>query len=139
MKIVRTMVIATALAALTACSSPAGTTTTQAEPPASAPASAALDSAAPDSTAPPLVNPSQSIDPTTLGATSGYLTALGSLDRKLIADTQAALDNGQMVCINLEERRSEADQEKDVAERFSVNADVAKKILALTKKNLCLD
>lgn len=137
MKIVRTMVIATALAALTACSSPAGTTTTQAGPAASAAGSA--PASAPAGVVPPLVNPSQSIDPTTLGATSGYLTALGSLDRKLISDTQAALDNGQMVCINLEERRSEADQEKDVAERFSVNADVAKKILALTKKNLCLD
>jgi hypothetical protein len=43
-----------------------------------------------------------------------------------------------MVCINMEERRSEADQEKDVADRFSVDAAVAKKILALTKKNLCL-
>ncbi|MDT5030292.1 MAG: hypothetical protein QOC94_463 [Actinoplanes sp.] len=128
MKIVRTVLIAAALAALTACSSPAATTAPRA---AAAPATSVP-------AAPPLVNPSQSIDPTTLGATSGYLTALGNLDRTLIADTQAALDNGQMVCINMEERRSEADQEKDVADRFSVDAAVAKKILALTKKSLCL-
>jgi ABC-type transport system substrate-binding protein len=128
MKIVRTVLIAAALAALTACSSPAATTAPRA---AAAPATSVP-------AAPPLVNPSQSIDPTTLGATSGYLTALGNLDRTLIADTQAALDNGQMVCINMEERRSEVDQEKDVADRFSVDAAVAKKILALTKKSLCL-
>jgi ABC-type transport system substrate-binding protein len=133
MKIVRTVLITAALAALTACSSPAVTTAPQTAATQTAAAPAASVSAAP-----PLVNPSQSIDPTTLGATSGYLTALGNLDRTLIADTQAALDNGQMVCINMEERRSEADQEKDVADRFSVDAAVAKKILALTKKSLCL-
>jgi hypothetical protein len=83
--------------------------------------------------------PSATIDAGTLDATSAYLTALGNLDRNLVQDTRAALDNGQEVCVDIEERRSDAEQEKNVATRFAVDATQAKKILALTKDNLCLE
>ena len=87
---------------------------------------------------PASAEPSASIDAGTLDATSAYLTALGKLDSKLVEDTRAALDNGQEACVDIEERRSDAEQEKNVATRFAVDAAQAKKILALTKDNLCL-
>ena len=82
--------------------------------------------------------PAPSIDAGTLDATSAYLAALGALDRTLVGDKRAAIDNGQQSCVDIEERRSIADQEKNVAGRFAVNAEQAKRILAVTKANLCL-
>jgi hypothetical protein len=119
-----------ALAALAGCGSADKPTATPAPAPASASASA------------PVAAPAESVDPATdpgtLDATSAYLTALGKLDKTLVGDTRAALDRGQEVCVDIEERRTDAEQEHNVATRFAVDAAQAKKILALTKANLCL-
>ena len=124
MKRQHAIVIAAALVALAGC----GDSDTTPSAPASAPPVPVPDgsSAAP------------SIDAGTLDATSAYLSALGRLDRRLVSNAQAALDNGQLSCVDIEERRSTADQEKNVATRFAVDAGQAKKILAVTKANLCL-
>jgi hypothetical protein len=106
------------LAALAGCSS--GTA------PASAPAV-------------PAPSPSDSIDAGTLQATGAYLTALGRLDQKLVGDRRAALDRGLAACVDIEERRTDAEQQKNIAARVAVDAAQAKKILELTKANLCLE
>jgi type IV pilus biogenesis protein CpaD/CtpE len=83
--------------------------------------------------------PSASVDAGTMDATAAYLTALGAVDKKLVTDTRAALDNGMETCVDIDERKADADQEKNVATRFSVTAAEAKKILAVAKDNLCLE
>lgn len=83
--------------------------------------------------------PSASVDPGTIDATAGYLTALGQVDKKLVADTRAALDHGMETCVDIDERRPDTEQEKNVAARFAVPAAEAKKILAVAKDNLCLE
>jgi hypothetical protein len=123
----RTAVLAVALAALAGSGSALAGCSSSAKP-AAAPAPAA---ATPE--------PSASLDAGTLDATSAYLTALGRVDKKLVADTRAALDNGMEVCVDVDERRPDAEQEKNVASRFAVDAAQAKQILALTKANLCLE
>ena len=126
MKIFRTIVITTTLLALgatTACSSGSSD-----EPETAAPASAAA----------PAPEPSESADPALMAATATYLTELGKLDKKLTEDTQVALDNGQEVCIDVQERITDAEQVKTIAFRFSVDEKLAAKILDVTKKNLCL-
>jgi glucose/arabinose dehydrogenase len=126
------MVIGAALVALAGCSS-AGAAEQSAGAPAAASAAAATPSAAPAESVDP------GTDPGTLDATSAYLTALGKLDKKLVGDTRAALDHGQAVCIDIAERRTGAEQEKNIAARFAVDAAQAKRILVLTKANLCLE
>ena len=127
-----------ALAALAGCGSADKPAAAPASAPGSAPASA--PGSAPASA--PVAAPAESVDPAsdpgTLDATSAYLTALGKLDKKLVGNTRAALDRGQEVCVDIEERRTDAEQEKNVATRFAVDATQAKQILALTKANLCL-
>jgi hypothetical protein len=127
------IVIGAALAALAGCGG--------ADKPAAAPASAPASADSGPASAPVAV-PAESVDPGsdpgTLDATSAYLTALGKLDENLVGDTRAALDRGQEVCVDIEERRTDAEQEKNVATRFAVDAAQAMKILALTKSNLCL-
>lgn len=86
----------------------------------------------------PVPNPSASFDADTLDATAAYLTELGKVDKKLVSNTRTALDNGMEVCVDVEERRTDAEQEKNVATRFAVDAAQAKRILELTKSNLCL-
>jgi hypothetical protein len=124
------IVIGAALAALAGCGSPdkptAAPPSTPAYSPPSRPAAAPSESVDPGS------------DPGTLDATSAYLTALGKLDKKLVGDTRTALDRGQEACVDIEERRTDAEQEQNVAIRFAVDAAQARKILALTKANLCL-
>jgi hypothetical protein len=122
----RTAVLAVALAALAGSGSALAGCSSSAKP-AAAPAPAATP------------EPSASLDAGTLDATSAYLTALGRVDKKLVADTRAALDNGMEVCVDVDERRPDAEQEKNVASRFAVDAAQAKQILALTKANLCLE
>lgn len=82
--------------------------------------------------------PSASVDAGTMDATAAYLTALGQVDKKLITDTRTALDNGMETCVDIDERRPDAEQEKNVATRFAVTAAEAKKVLAVAKDNLCL-
>jgi hypothetical protein len=113
------VVIGVALAALAGCGT--GTAKPVANPSEPAPA------------------PSESIDDGTLDATAAYLTALGQLDRKLVGNTRTALDNGMAACVDIEERRSDAVQQNNVATRFRVDAAQAKQILAVTKENLCLE
>jgi hypothetical protein len=122
----RTAVLAVALAALAGSGSALAGCSSSAKP-AAAPAPAATP------------EPSASLDAGTLDATSAYLTALGRVDKKLVADTRAALDNGMEACVDVDERRPDAEQEKNVASRFAVDAAQAKQILALTKANLCLE
>jgi len=126
------VVIGAALAALAGCSSAAK--------PAAAPTPASVPGSTPASA--PSAAPAESVDPATdpgtLDATSAYLTALGRLDKTLVGDTRTALNKGQASCVDIEERRTVAVQESNVATRFAVNAAQAKKILALTKANLCL-
>ena len=128
------IVVGAAMAALAGCGS--------ADKPAAAPASAPASAPGSAPAAAPVATPAESVDPAgdpgTLDATSAYLTALGALDKKLVADTRAALDRGQEACVDIEERRTDAEQEKNVATRFAVDAAVARRILALTKANLCL-
>jgi hypothetical protein len=130
MKVRHVIVAGAALAALAGC----GHSGKPAAAPASAPASARASVPAPA----PADSVDPGTDPGTLDATSAYLTALGELDQKLVGDTRAALDRGQEVCVDIEERRTDAEQEKNVAARFAVDAAQAKKILALTRQNLCL-
>jgi hypothetical protein len=128
------IVVGVALAALAGCGG--------ADKPAAAPASAPGSEPASAPVASPAESESESVDPGTdpgtLDATSAYLTALGKVDKKLVADTRTALDRGQEVCVDIEERRTDAEQEKNVATRFAVDAAQARTILALTKANLCL-
>jgi uncharacterized protein YdeI (BOF family) len=127
MKIFRTIVITLlALGAATACSS--GDDTADAKNAAAPAASAAA----------PQASASTAVDPSLVAATSAYLTALGKVDKKLVADEQVALDSGQQVCVDVEERRTDAEQIKTIAYRFEVNNATAAKILEVTKKNLCL-
>jgi hypothetical protein len=95
--------------------------------------------AAPAAVVPATPEPSASFDAGTMDATAAYLTALGRVDKKLVADTRTALDNGMEVCVDVDERRTDAEQEKNVATRFAVDAAQAKQIVALTKANLCLE
>jgi type IV pilus biogenesis protein CpaD/CtpE len=92
--------------------------------------------AAPPDTGP---SPSASVDAGTMDATASYLTALGEVDKKLVTDTRAALDNGMETCVDIDERRPDAEQEKNVATRFAVTPAEAKKVLAVAKDNLCLE
>jgi hypothetical protein len=89
--------------------------------------------------APPNPGPSASVDAGTMDATAAYLTALGQVDKKLVTDTRTALDNGMETCVDIDERRPDAEQEKNVASRFAVTAAQAKKILTIAKDNLCLE
>jgi PBP1b-binding outer membrane lipoprotein LpoB len=89
--------------------------------------------------APPDPGPSASVDAGTMDATATYLAALGQVDKKLVADTHEALDNGMETCVDIDERRPDAEQEKNVATRFAVPAAEATKILAVAKNNLCLE
>jgi type IV pilus biogenesis protein CpaD/CtpE len=83
--------------------------------------------------------PSASVDAGTMDATATYLTALGEVDKKLVTDTRSALDNGMETCVDIDERRPDAEQEKNVATRFAVTPAEAKKVLAVAKENLCLE
>jgi hypothetical protein len=117
------LVSAAALVALAGCGSK----------PAAAPVPA------PAASAPAPAPSSSAIDAETLDATSAYLTALGKLDQKLVADQRAALDDGMNVCVDIEQKKTTAEQERNVAAQFEVDAAQAKKILEVTKSNLCLN
>jgi hypothetical protein len=86
----------------------------------------------------PSAAPPASLDPGTLDATSAYLAALGKLDQKLVADKMAALEQGASTCLDIEDKKTLAEQEENVATRFAVDAAQARKILAVAKSNLCL-
>jgi hypothetical protein len=93
----------------------------------------------PPPAAAPSASPSASIDPGTLDAASGYLSGLGKLDPNLVADQSIALDNGAATCVDIVDKKPEAEQEKNVATRYAVDAAQAKKIIALAKSELCLE
>jgi hypothetical protein len=82
--------------------------------------------------------PSSSLDTGTFDATAAYLTALGQIDPKLTADRETALNDGQNICLEIQEKKTAAELEKNAAARFSVDAAQAKQILAAAKANLCL-
>jgi hypothetical protein len=119
------VIAAAALVALAGCGSKSADERSGSEAPATPAASA---SAA----------PSASVDAATVDATAAYLTALGKLDNALVTDQRAALDRGAETCLDIADKKPENEQEKNVASRFSVDAAQAKKILAVTKSNLCL-
>ena len=102
----------------------------------SKPAAERADSAAP--TAAASAAPSASVDAETVDATSAYLTELGRLDGALVTDQRAALDRGAETCLDIADKKPENEQERNVASRFAVDPAQAKKILAVTKSNLCL-
>jgi hypothetical protein len=110
-----------ALSALAGCSS-------DAEPKTDVPAPAA--SAAPST--------SSSMDSGTFDAAAAYLTALGKIDQKLAANRETALNDGQSICLEIQEKKTAAELEKNTAARFSVDPTQAKQILATAKTNLCL-
>ena len=117
------VVAGAALVALAGCSAkPAA---------APAPAAAAVSS--------PSAAPSPSVDAGTLDAASAYLAGLGRLDQRLVADQSVALDNGAATCVDLVDKKPVAEQEKNVAARFAVDAGQAKKILELARAQLCLE
>ena len=91
-----------------------------------------------EGTAPPGPGPSASVDAGTMDATAAYLAALSQVDQKLVRDTRSALDNGMDTCVDIDERRTDAEQQKNVESRFAVTAAQAKKILVIAKDNLCL-
>jgi predicted small lipoprotein YifL len=93
---------------------------------------------APDTTAASPA-PSASVDADTLDATGAYLTALGQLDSALVADQRAALDRGAETCLDIADKKPANEQEQNVASRFAVDPAQARKILAVTKSNLCLE
>jgi hypothetical protein len=109
--------------------------------PAGGPPPAAAHSAAPAvaPAASPSASPSASMDAGTLDAASGFLTGLGKLDAKLVADQSVALDNGAATCIDILDRKPEAEQERNTATRYAVDAARARKIIALAKAELCLE
>jgi hypothetical protein len=92
----------------------------------------------PEATAPSPA-PSASLDAETLDATGAYLTALGRLDGALVADQRAALDRGAETCVDIADKKPENEQEQNVASRFAVDPEQAKKILDVAKSNLCLE
>jgi hypothetical protein len=94
--------------------------------------------AASPTTAAPSVAPSASLDAGTLDATAAYLTGLGKLDPKLVADKPKALDNGAATCADIADHRPEAEQESNVASRYAVDPAQARKILDLARTQLCL-
>ena len=77
-------------------------------------------------------------DAATLDATSAYLAALGKVDPRLVADRSEALDNGSTVCLDIEDGKPVADQERNIATRFEVTPTQATQILAIAKSDLCL-
>lgn len=97
----------------------------------------AKPSAAPPPAA-PAPAPSSSVDSGTLDATSAYLAELGKLDPRLVADRAVALDNGSTICIDIEERKPAAEQERNIATRFAVSPAEARQILDVATNNLCL-
>jgi hypothetical protein len=105
--------------------------------PAGGPPPAAAHSAAPAVAS--AASPSASMDAGTLDAASGFLTGLGKLDAKLVADQSVALDNGAATCIDILDRKPEAEQERNTATRYAVDAARARKIIALAKAELCLE
>ena len=116
------VIAAFALSALAGCSSG-----TDAAPKTDVPAPA---SAAPST--------SSSLDTGTFDATAAYLTALAKIDQKLAADRETALNDGQNICLEIQEKKTAAELEKNTAARFSVDAAQAKQILEAAKTNLCL-
>ena len=89
------------------------------------------------SKAPP-VAPSASADTDTLDATADYLAGLSKIDKRLVADPDAALDKGAATCVDIVDKKPQAELEKNVATRFGVTAAQAKVILALAKADLCI-
>jgi len=81
---------------------------------------------------------SASMDNATFDATSAYLIALAKIDKKLAANREAALNGGQTICLEIQEKKTAAELEKNAAAHFSVDATQAKKILEAAKTNLCL-
>jgi len=100
----------------------------------------AKPAAAPPPPAPPSVAHSSSavVDTGTLDATSAYLAALGKVDPRLVTDRSVALDNGSTVCLDIEDGKPVAEQERNIATRFEVTPAQATQILAIAKSNLCL-
>jgi hypothetical protein len=86
----------------------------------------------------PSASPSESLDPGTVDAASGFLAGLGKLDPKLVADQSVALDNGAATCLDIVDKKPPAETEKNAATRYAVDAEQAKKIIALAKSELCL-
>jgi hypothetical protein len=79
-----------------------------------------------------------SLDSGTFDAAAAYLLALGKIDQKLAADRERALNDGQTICLEIQEKKTAAQLEKDTAARFSVDTSQAKQILEAAKANLCL-
>jgi hypothetical protein len=92
----------------------------------------------PAASAAPAPSTSSSLDTGTFDATAAYLTALGKIDQKLAADRETALNDGQNICLEIQEKKTAAELEKNTAARFSVDATQAKQILEAAKTNLCL-
>jgi hypothetical protein len=93
----------------------------------------------PPPAAAPSASPSASMDAGTLDAASGYLSGLGRLDPRLVADQSVALDKGAATCIDIVDDKPEAEHEKNTATRYAVDAAQARKIIALAKSELCLE
>jgi hypothetical protein len=86
----------------------------------------------------PAVTASASADTDTLDATSDYLTGLSNIDKRLVADPDAALDKGAATCVDIVDKKPTAELETNIVTRFGVTPAQAKLILALAKADLCI-
>ncbi|WP_250004092.1 hypothetical protein [Actinoplanes sp. M2I2] len=66
-----------------------------------------------------------------------YLLALTSVDAKLTADKQAALDNGYNLCTDFTNGMTTSEAVTDAISLFAVDAKKGQRIVAITKTNLC--
>jgi hypothetical protein len=123
------VVAAAALIALAGCS---------AKNAADAAAKTPVAASAAEASKAPAVAPSASAATDTLDATADYLAGLSKIDKKLVADPDAALDKGAATCIDIVDKLPQAELEANVATRFGVTAAQAKVILALAKADLCI-
>ena len=66
-----------------------------------------------------------------------YLGALTSLDTKLTADKQAAIDNGYNLCVDFTNGMTTSETVIDAIDLFQVDAKTGQKVVAIAKTHLC--
>ncbi|MFD0523320.1 DUF732 domain-containing protein [Paractinoplanes durhamensis] len=117
------MVVGVALIALAGCSSSAGDPGSAAQPQV------------------PVVDPGASEAAAKRAAAAGdadsYVAALKAIDPKLGTNQAAALDNGKTICLDIEQKKTDAELAKNAATRFDVDKGTAAKVVAATRKALC--
>jgi hypothetical protein len=74
---------------------------------------------------------------TTAAVDAAYVEALAAIDRELVDNEKAAVNNGHNICLDIKQGKTLAELQKNTAARFEVGTAEAKKIVAVTRSTLC--